>query len=192
MKKNQFWLILFLLATTGLSCRPARAQAPKLYIIRHAEKLDGWPGGEASKFQPLSEKGLAAARRLADHFKPGQLTAIFSSATTRTLHTALPVAQKLGLQIQIASACADTAAIDSFLTALKQRYGPDDAVLLVSHSNIIPYLLIKAGLPKACYAKMDFTEWEGGLLTDYYGELFSIENFANPKPSCADFRRQNF
>ncbi|MFQ5629709.1 MAG: hypothetical protein ACE5I1_13170, partial [bacterium] len=64
-----------------------------------------------------------------------------------------------------------------------------DAILLVSHSNIVPYLLIKAGLPKYCYKKMDFTDWNGWLLTDYYGDLFLVEQKGN---KCEDFKRLKF
>ena len=27
---------------------------PQIYLVRHAEKLDNWPGGMAGQFQPLS------------------------------------------------------------------------------------------------------------------------------------------
>jgi broad specificity phosphatase PhoE len=169
----------------------ANAQ-PKIYIVRHAEKLADWPGGEAGAFQPLSEEGIATANRLAGYFDPGSITAIYSSATTRTLHTAFPLGQKLGLQIKIAGACADTSAIEAFYQELSKNYSPNDTILLVSHSNIVPYLLIKAGLPKDCHEKMDFTDWNGWLLTDYYGDLFFIENGAKDGNRCDKFKRISF
>jgi broad specificity phosphatase PhoE len=179
--------IIFLLAFVST----ALAQ-PTIYLARHAEKLDNWPADEALEaFQPLSAKGIARARKLAEHFKPGEIAAIFSSRTTRTLHTALPLAQKLGLSVEVADACMDTAAIAAFYKNLAQHFGPDKSVVLVTHSNIIPYLLIKAGLPRSCYQEIGIVtaapnEW---LLIEGYGYFWKVEN-PNFRPAdCPSFVR---
>lgn len=182
-----------LYAVLVLTAGAATAQ-PKIYLVRHAEKLENWPGGELGRFQPLSEQGRDTARRLAHFFAKGTVQAIFSSATTRTLHTAFPLSQKLGVPIEIAAACSDTAQIAAFYRELAARYGPEETVLLVSHSNIIPYLLIRAGLPDGCHTAMGFStsprhSW---LLTDFYGELFFIRNDTRPAKTCADFQRIPF
>lgn len=190
MRKLQLLTALVIFSSLiSIGCTNAQ---PKIYIVRHAEKLADWPGGEAGAYQPLSEEGIATASRLADYFETGTITAIYSSATTRTLHTAFPLAQKLGLQINTTEACADTAAIDAFYQELSENYGPNDTILLVSHSNIVPYLLIKAGLPKDCYEMMDFTDWNGWLLTDYYGELFLVESTLKAGSTCEKFKRISF
>ena len=191
MKKQAcFASVIFVLAAVWVGS--ALAPPGKIIIVRHAEKLAGWPGGAAGAFQPLSEKGLKTAKRLAAFFKKGTVSAIYSSATTRTLHTAFQLAKKLGIQPEIAKACSDTSAIAAFYQTLHKNYGPDDTVVLVSHSNIVPYLLIKAGLPKTCFKKMAFTNWQGWLLTDYYGKLFVIENPGKKGKKCTDFKRISF
>lgn len=191
MKRNAHKIVIVIGLLIALSAC-GKAQPPKIIIVRHAEKLADWPGGATGVYQPLSETGIATANRLADAFEPGSLTAIFSSATTRTLHTAFPVSQKLGIPLEVAEACADTNAINAFYEMLQDKYGPEDTILLVSHSNIVPYLLIRAGLPKDCYDSMDFTESQDWLLTDYYGELFVIDKQPSNGSECAAYQRSPF
>jgi len=185
----------FLLTTLLLSLLSSAVDAqPTLYIVRHAEKLSGWPKGKLANFQPLSAEGIARAQRLADRFEPGSLAAIYTSLTTRTAHTALPVAQKLGLEITVAQAVMDTSAIDSFYADLARRFGPEDAVLLVSHSNIIPYLLLKAGLPSDCRDEMGITAstkhtW---LLIEGYDNLWRVDQAGGTGEKCKGFRKLKF
>jgi broad specificity phosphatase PhoE len=168
---------------------------PTLYLVRHAEKLANWPDDEALEpFQPLSAEGMARAQKLTEHFKPGAIAAIFSSRTTRTLHTALPLAQKLGLSIEVADACMDTVAIATFYESLTQRFGPDKSVVLVTHSNIIPYLLIKAGLPRSCYQEVGIVtaapdEW---LLIEGYDYFWKVKNQNFRPADCPSFVRMKY
>ncbi len=160
---------------------------PTLYIVRHAEKLANWPEKELGNFQPLSEEGAASAKRLAKHFEGTHFDAISSSSATRSLHTAFLVAQKSGLPIDTALALRDTAAIDSFYSALSKKFGPDKSILLVSHQNIIPYLLIKAGLTKDCFDKMGIhqsmeSRW---LLLEGYDNIFKVEPWGMKQTSTA-------
>lgn len=162
-------LLSVILVTVG----PLLAQ-PKLYLVRHAEKVADWPGGELGPLQPLSEKGLHTAAAFAKYFADEPVVAVYSSKTTRTLHTAFAIAQKNGFTLMTEEACADTAAIDLFLQMVDTLYDDDSAVIIVSHSNIIPYFLIKCGLTRQEYDAMGFTTDGNWLLTDYYGELFEV------------------
>ncbi len=150
---------------------------PTLYIVRHAEKLANWPERELGNFQPLSEEGIATSNRLAKHFEKFPFAAIYSSSTTRSLHTAFLVVQKSGLAVDTALAMRDTSAIDYFYSTISKKFGPDKSVLLVTHSNIIPYLLIKAGLPKECFDTMGIhqsmeSRW---LLIEGYDNIYKVE-----------------
>lgn len=73
-----------------------------LYIIRHGETL--W--NREDRFQgstdiPLSDRGRAQARRVADYLADKPLDAIYSSPLSRALDTARAVAEKVGLEVQI-------------------------------------------------------------------------------------------
>lgn len=182
--------LLTLVLLAGIFYTHSVLAQPVVYITRHAEKLPEWLG-EYDAHHPLSEAGMARAQKLAEQFEKGALVAIYSSRTTRTLHTAMPLAQKLWLKVEIAPACTDTSAMTSFFAELKQKYKSDEAVLVVSHSNVIPFLLIKAGLPEACRKEM------GLVAPDDTGELM-IEGYENiwridlARTGCESFTRKRF
>ncbi len=165
--KNCLFSVLFFslgLAASGFA-------QPTIYMVRHTETLEPWPGDSLADYKPLSAEGMARAQKLAERFRAEPLTSIYTSLTTRAMQTAYPLAQKLGLSIKIADACMDTTAIETFFVELEGRYGDEDAILLVTHSNIIPRLLIQAGLPSECFERMGITS------SPYYGWL--IEGYDN-------------
>jgi 2,3-bisphosphoglycerate-dependent phosphoglycerate mutase len=160
-----FW-ILFFISTSYAQ--------PTIYIVRHSEKFNQWPDSLKS-FAPLNEKGIETSQKLADYFKDKKLAAIYSSEFNRTLHTAIYASKEKSVSITVNEACSDTSKISRFLSSLENQFDNDESVLIVSHSNIIPYFLIKLGLSKNEYDDMSFTKSKSGwLLTDYYGEIFII------------------
>lgn len=182
-------LTVFLLCVTSLAL-----SQPKLYIIRHAEKLANWPEDKHGPYQPLSETGVATANRLAKHFETTKFAAIYSSPTTRTLHTAFPVSQKLGQPTEAVRALADTSALDAFIADLSKKFKADQSILLVSHSNIIPYLLMKAGMPRDCLDEMGIIRSMGSswLVTEGYDSIYIIEQLGNTKGKCGGVTRAKF
>ncbi|MFQ5632917.1 MAG: histidine phosphatase family protein [bacterium] len=182
---------VILLAVFALLFSNPEAQAqPIIYLVRHAEKLPDWPKGALSDFQPLSAEGILRARKLAALFQETSLKAIYSSLTTRTLHTAFPLSQKLHLPIKFAKACQDTAAIAAFLSDLAAQYADDDAVLLVSHSNIIPYLLLAMGLPADCHKEMGFTRspHHSWIVVEGYDKIWKVEKNQDGRKECSRFQ----
>ena len=168
---------------------------PTVYIVRHAEKVPEWLGEDLDQYHPLNETGMARAQKLAGLFEKGALVAIYSSPTTRTLHTVQPLAHKLWLEVQIAEACWDTAAMSAFFAELPRRHKPGEAVLLVSHSNHIPHLLIKAGLPKSCWGEMGVIapDNSGELMIEGYDNIWKISRLGDEgKKGCGGFSRGKF
>jgi len=192
LNKRILFAILFILAVIATTT-PLSAQ-PTIYLVRHAEKLSAWHREELDAYHPLSEAGVARAQKLAAQFEKESLSAIFSSSTTRTLHTTLPLAQKLGLTAQLSAECWDTTAIDSFYAELKKNFKTGQSVLLVSHSNLIPYLLMRAGLPKTCRQEMGFAlqPQEGWLVIEGYDNIWRVEKLSEEKKNCNDFSRQKY
>lgn len=169
---------------------------PTIYIVRHAEKLATWFGDkDLDAFHPLSDEGVRRAQKLAEQFQPNEIAAIFSSRTTRALHTALPLAQKLKVPVEVADACMDTAAIAGFYQNLSQRFGPEKSIVLVSHSNIVPYLLLKAGMPVSCFQEMRIkpaaapNAW---LLSEGYDNIWQVKKVPAPAKPCENFLRRLF
>lgn len=167
---------------------------PTLYIVRHAEKVANWPEKELGNFQPLSEEGVATARRLANHFATTRLAAIYCSSTTRCLHTAFPLAQQSGIPLDTALALRDTAAISEFYETLAKKFKPDQSVLLVTHSNIIPYLLINAGLSRDCFDRMGIQQSMSSnwLVIEGYDNLYRVERLGFKRQNCEGITRGKF
>ena len=168
--------------------------AQTIYLVRHAEKIPTWVGRQLDAYHPLSAEGVATASEIANYFKSKSIAEVFSSTTTRTLHTAFPLANNKNISIQTAQACMDTSAIEGFLKKLSNDFSSNQSVVLFSHSNIIPYLLIKAGLPQSCYdeagiVKSDQTTW---LLIQGYDHIWKIEPGESNKRDCSDFQRIKF
>ena len=76
----------------------------ELLIIRHAES-NGNIGVSVSGQHPddplLTESGLQQARRLAERFKPGEISSIYSSALIRACETMQPTAEKMNMPIRV-------------------------------------------------------------------------------------------
>ena len=173
-------------------CLSNAVAQPRLYIVRHAEKVANWPEQSLGNFQPLSEEGVATAKRLAKHFEKASFAAVYSSSTTRALHTAFMVGQKLSLPVDTALAMRDTSAIEAFYSSLSKKFGPTQSVLLVTHQNIVPYLLVKAGLTRDCFDAMGIhpsmeSRW---LLIEGYDNIFVVERMG--MKDCTGITRERF
>ena len=102
--------------------------AADIYLVRHAEKVK-----DDSKDPALTEVGYQRAANLADMLGSAGITKIYSSDYTRTRDTAAPLAEHLGLELQI----YDPKALEPFATELLKL---QENALVVGHSNTTPEL----------------------------------------------------
>ncbi|MEO5723044.1 MAG: histidine phosphatase family protein [Ilumatobacteraceae bacterium] len=72
-----------------------------MLLIRHARSDDVVPGSEESADPPLHPLGREQAAKLATRLQAKTLHAVFSSHLARARQTALPLAERHGLEIQI-------------------------------------------------------------------------------------------
>lgn len=166
---------------------------PTIYIVRHAEKINTWPSGILDPYHPLSEEGVARAESLATVFDSGMIDGIYCSRTTRTIHTALPLSLKLSLPIMESTACQDTSRILDFFGEIIRKFSSDQSVLLISHSNIIPHLLTKAGLPLSCWKEFGISGQPGEeLLISGYTGIWRVDLSLSMNGECEGFTRQEF
>lgn len=123
--------VLLSIAASACGVAPSTPPAhPQVWIVRHAEKL---PGDDPA----LSPAGLARARDLAREIH--LVDAIYSTDTRRTRSTAAPLAEKLGVEIQIYDH-RDAAALAERIRASGQ------SALIVGHSNTIAELAAMFGV----------------------------------------------
>lgn len=165
-------LVFLLLA---LLAAPAAA-LDTIYLVRHAEKLEGWPEDrDLSPLQPLSPEGTARAQALATRLKDAGLAAVYASRTTRSLHTGLPLSRAANIPLIADEATTKPDRMAAFLSTLRATHAQDRAVLIVGHSNTIPELLIQLGAKPDCFAKLGITGQPGSLLTEGYDGLWKVD-----------------
>lgn len=99
-----------------------------IYLVRHAEKA-----ADGSKDPALTEVGKHRSENLADVLRSAGITKIYSSDFNRTRETAAPLAERLGLEIQI----YDPKALDPLAVNLLKL---TENALVVGHSNTTPEL----------------------------------------------------
>jgi len=122
--KKVFIIAAALLLT---ACSQAAPKPDAIFLVRHAEKT-------TEKTDPaLTEAGQARAVALADRLEDEDITHIHSSDTKRTRDTAAPLAERLGLGVEIYDA-SDLPAMAVKLKATPGRH------LVVGHSNTTPQL----------------------------------------------------
>jgi len=127
---------LLLLAAMLGPCT-AMAEPHMIYLVRHGEKA------AEGKDPALTAQGRQRAQNIATLLHRAGIQAIFSTATTRTLGTAQPLATQLGLPVQRYDAATPQALVDK----VKGLQAP---VLVVGHSNTLPELVrLFGGAPGA-------------------------------------------
>jgi len=119
----------------------------KIYVVRHAEKA-----AQPASNPELSADGTQRAIALREALKNKNIKGIYSTNTTRTLNTALPLSQVTDTKTEIYPSRPDS----SFIHNLKKKSGNQ---LVVGHSNTIDdivnmlcgRIVVPADLPDAAY-----------------------------------------
>lgn len=139
---------------TGSPERPAAdTAASAIFIVRHAERADTTPSGQApasmtpsagskmtGKADPgLSPAGEARAARLAAMLGAAGIARIFTTEFARTRATAEPLARSSGVPV-VALPANDLPAL---MARLSDPGGP---ALVVGHSNTVPEILKALGV----------------------------------------------
>jgi broad specificity phosphatase PhoE len=136
-----------------------------LYLVRHAEKSEGWPQDPVlDAFWPLSPAGQVRAQWMASRLENSGIAAVYTTRTTRTLMTGLPLANRVRIPISANDDSKDK--MEAFLSAVRGKHPSDKAVLIVGHSNTIPLLLMQLGAKPDCYDRLGIVK---------KGEMFLIE-----------------
>lgn len=122
----------------------ALAEPSAIYLVRHAEKAG------IGKDPALTPQGRLRAQNIAAILHRTGIQAIFSTPTARTLQTAQPLAQQLGLAVERYDPAMPTALVEK----VKALHG---AVLVVGHSNTLAELVrLFGGEPGADIADNEY------------------------------------
>jgi len=132
------------LVAGGILALPATGRAQEaIFVVRHSDPPPMLRVDEILNETPLSESGQERAQMLATRLKDAGISAIYASEAKRTVQTAEPLAQALGLQIEIHP--GDD--VDGLINALRSDH-PKERVLVVGHWSTIPSILTALGDPE--------------------------------------------
>jgi len=132
-------VLALLVAVSTFAIAPLAAQSPTTVIlVRHAEK-DVEPEGDPV----LSPAGAARAQALADVLTDRGVSGIIVTEYQRTLLTAKPLADRLGITPQVASARGRDHA--GGVAELVRTGYAGRTVLVVGHSNTVPAIIAALG-----------------------------------------------
>jgi len=155
-------------------CAVPAAALDTLYLVRHAEKSEGWPQDrDLDAFWPLSPAGQVRAEFLASRLENAGIAAVYTTRTTRTLMTGLPLANRIRVPISANDDSKDN--VEAFLAAVRGKHPNDKAVLIVGHSNTIPLLLVRLGANPDCFGKLGIVKKGDTLLIEGHDGLWKAD-----------------
>ena len=153
-------LILFALNTNAFA-----APNYTIYLVRHAEKQQG------SDNPHLTQCGKFRAMQLSQMLKNVELKKIYSTSYFRTLETATPTAELMGLGIK-------QYAPNGLLQLARQVKQDKENVLIVGHSNTTPELA--SVLLNHDVQKMTEVEYQHLFQIQVVGDQFTLTKLTQP------------
>ena len=153
------WSLLSLAGCAAHGSQPAMDATPPTHTVlvtRHAEKQS------YSADPSLSDTGAARAAALAELPAAQSVRTIITTQFQRTIETAQPTAERLGVESRVINATARPDALRAMADEI--RAGAETGtVLVVGHSNTVPMIIAALGGPDGIF-----------LTEEDYGDLFIV------------------
>ncbi|MCJ7438580.1 MAG: histidine phosphatase family protein [Acidimicrobiia bacterium] len=110
-----------------------------IYLMRHAKagSRSGWDGADEQR--PLSKSGRRQTSALTEALADASITRIYSSPYVRCVQTVEPLAERLGIPLDLSDGLAEGAGLTDALE-LVEKYA-DEETVLCSHGDVIGDLL---------------------------------------------------
>jgi broad specificity phosphatase PhoE len=117
-----------------------------VFLVRHAKAAarEEWSGGDRDR--PLVDKGRRQAELLAAALRREQPVLVAASPWLRCRQTAAPLAAALGLEVELDDRLGYDAPDLAGWVRAAARDHPGQAVVAVSHGDLIPLYLLRAHL----------------------------------------------
>ena len=109
-----------------------------VYAVRHAKAGDR-SSHDPDEQRPLSAKGWAQAERIADLLEDAGIERIVTSRYTRCVQTVEPLANRIGVPVEIHEALAEEAGLEEAWDLLEALAGT--TAVVCSHGNILSPIL---------------------------------------------------
>jgi broad specificity phosphatase PhoE len=120
--------LLFILTAAPALAAPDTTAVSTVILVRHAEKNEHPPGGDAG----LSTKGLLRATELAKTLEGARVRAVYASQYGRTQMTAAPLAAAIGDSVRV----YDANHLDRLAERVRKE-GKGSTVVIVGHGDTI-------------------------------------------------------
>jgi len=138
---------------------PTTDQPVTIFLVRHAEK-----DLEITEDPPLTPAGEERSELLGRLLADAGIATIFSSDTRRTLSTAAPLANQLGLEPIIYNPKQDPSDLLPIFLNARERGN----ILIVGHSNTIP-ATVNALLGEERYSNLDESTYDKVFVVHHWG-----------------------
>src|SRR6184192_3133602 len=126
-------------------------------LIRHAEKIIDPNNPDVD----LSPAGQARAQELARIFGDAGISAIYATQYKRTQETVKPLADRLGLPVNV----VDAKKTGDLLTQIRAQHS-GQTVFVAGHNNTVPEIIAALGGPK--YPEIPLSEYDTLYLVTVY------------------------
>ena len=182
----RFLLVLAL----GAASVAAEAQPSVVVLVRHAERAAA-PASDPV----LTEGGTQRALALKEALAGAGVSAVVTTHLQRTILTAKPLADSLGLRPVIVRAGAPLQAHLDSVAAAVLRQPAGSVVLVVGHSNTIPGIVGALGgprLPDLCdgqYSSLFIMSWAAGRAPSVIRASYGAADPAD-SDACTRWMRQ--
>jgi phosphohistidine phosphatase SixA len=121
------------------SATPTLAARMSLHVVRHAKAGDRSDWDQPDELRPLSRSGRSQAEALVEVLGAAPIKRILSSRYRRCTETVVPLAERLGLEVEEHPALAEEADVAATLALLEDLSGTE--AVLCTHGNLIGPLL---------------------------------------------------
>ena len=161
-----FGLLALTITCAGCASAPrAGESATTVVVVRHAEKE-----ADGARDPDLTDAGRERADELARLCAERGVSAVYSTAYTRTIETAAPTARRAGVRVDTSFGPGESD--EMARVVLRERAG--EAVLVVGHSNTVGRVVAAFGgdeigdLPETVYDSMFVVTIapDGGVTTE--------------------------
>jgi len=139
LRRRAVSLSIFLAVTLGLAWFFNSQATTTILFVRHAE-VDPSAAGVANADPPLSARGRARARLLADFVQDidvvAGIDAIYATKFKRTQETAAPIAKRLGLEVHV----ADPHKVTQFMNRVLRKHKGQIVLIVADADTIAPMI----------------------------------------------------
>lgn len=151
-----------------------------IFLVRHASAGSRDDSDPADHDRALDDAGLDQAAKLTDWLRHEEITRILSSPFRRCVQTVQPLADELGLQVELSDWLAETADVDQSWKAVAAL--ADECAVLCSHGDVIPDL-VSALHRRGAHLTTD-ADWRKAtvwVLTREHGRIASMAAWPPPE-----------